>query len=107
MMYCGVLWGLFNDTGWAMTLDHEHHIFPFWLSVIHAQKHAEQYWPQYSPRPIQSHDFQSTLLPTLTRLNVIPTLFTHGEGKFKFNSPMMKYFFFNAPIKHTHLVCKT
>ena len=28
MMYCGVLWGLYHQQGWAMMSDHEDFIFP-------------------------------------------------------------------------------
>jgi hypothetical protein len=31
MMYCGILWGLYNaeQQGWAMTSDHDDYVFPF------------------------------------------------------------------------------
>ncbi|MFC6052064.1 hypothetical protein A6M14_05495 [Acinetobacter sp. Ac_877] len=96
MMYCGVLWGLYRQ-GWAMTSDQEHHIFPFWLSCAQAEKHAQKHWPNYTPRKITPEDFQKSLLPTLVRLNVTPTLYNSNQQKFKFSSQMMKYFFFNKP----------
>ncbi len=98
MMYCGVLWGLYHE-GWAMTSDQEHHIFPFWLSCSQAQKYAQKKWPNYTARKITPEDFQKSLLPTLTRLNVKPTLYNSNHQKFKFSPQLMKYFFFNKPNK--------
>lgn len=98
MTYCGVLWGLYHE-GWAMTSDQEHHIFPFWLSCSQAQIHSQKNWPNYIPRRIPPEDFQKSLLPTLARLNVTPTLYDSNHQKFKFSSQLMKYFFFNNPDK--------
>ena len=97
MMYCGVLWGLYHQQGWAMMSDHEDFIFPFWLNNVQAHKYAKLHWPNYTPRKITPEDFQKSLLPTLVRLNVTPTLYNSNQQKFKFSSQMMKYFFFNKP----------
>ena len=40
MMYCGVLWGLF-DEGWAIKSDQEDFIFPFWLNGVQAHRYAK------------------------------------------------------------------
>lgn len=97
MRFSGVLWGLYhNDNhGWAMTTDQDHHIFPFWLNSSQAQKHANKHWPNYTPKSISPSDFQESLLPTLMRLNVTPTLYRDSEHTFKLSSHLMKYFFFN------------
>lgn len=71
MMYCGVLWGLF-DEGWAIKSDQEDFIFPFWLNGVQAHRYAKTHWPNYKPRKITPKDFHESLLPTLTRLKVTP-----------------------------------
>lgn len=96
MMYCGVLWGLYHQ-GWAMSSDHDDYIFPFWLNAVQAHKYAAKHWPQYSPRKISAQDFETSLLPTLTRLNVIPTLYGSSSQKIKLTTSQMKHFFFNEP----------
>lgn len=95
LMYTGSLWGLYSD-GWAMTSDQHDHIFPFWLTSFQAKKHAKKYWPHYSPRKITPENFQQALLPTLNRLNAVPTLY-HMTQKFKLNCHQMAYLFFNSP----------
>lgn len=95
MMYCGVLWGLYYNNGWAILSNQDDHIFPFWLSPALAKKHAERFWPNYTPRKITSNDFQESLLPTLNRLNIVPALYSSKSHKFKFSSQLMQYFFFN------------
>ena len=100
MMYCGVLWGLFHQ-GWAISSDHDDYIFPFWLNAVQAHKYAAKHWPQYSPRKISAQDFETFLLPTLTRLNVTPTLFGSSSQKIKLTTSQMKHFFFNEPALNT------
>ena len=97
LIYCGFLWGLYHDNhhGWAMTSEQDTKMFPFWLSSVQANKHAQEYWPHYTPRKITPEDFQQSLLPTLVRLNVTPTLYSVSQQKFKLSSQLMKYFFFN------------
>lgn len=97
MMYCGVLWGLYNPQrqGWAIKQDHKEYIFPFWLSSLHAYQYAERHWPHYTPKKITASDFQNSLLPTLARLQVAPTLFSQKSKRFKLSSEHMRLFFFN------------
>ena len=99
MMYCGVLWGLYHQQGWAMMSDHEDFIFPFWLNGLQAQKYAEHHWPNYMPRKITSADFQDLLLPTLTRLNVTPALCNSSSQKFKLTTQQMRHFFFAESLQ--------
>ena len=73
------------------------YIFPFWLNAVQAHKYAAKHWPQYSPRKISAQDFETSLLPTLTRLNVIPTLYGSSSQKIKLTTSQMKHFFFNEP----------
>ena len=94
-MYTGSLWGLYYN-GWAMTSDQDDHIFPFWLTNLQAKKYAKKYWPNYSPRKITPESFQEALLPTLNRLNALPTLYHTGQ-KFKLNCHQMAYLFFHQP----------
>ena len=93
MMYCGSLWGLYYQ-GWAIRLDQDDYIFPFWMNYIQARYYAKQHWPNYIPRKITPADFEKSLLPTLTRLNVIPTLFHCNHNKLKFSTEYMQHFFF-------------
>ncbi len=97
MMYCGVLWGLYNpeQQGWAIKTDQSDYIFPFWLSSLQAIQYAKIHWPSYVPRKITPQDFEDSLLPTLTRFKVIPTLFNHKSSKFKLSTAQMRHFFFN------------
>lgn len=97
LMYSGTLWGLYHN-GWAMTSDQDDHIFPFWLTSFQAKKYAKKYWPNYSPRKITPENFQQALLPTLTRLNALPTLY-HMTHRFKLTCHQMTYFFFNQHSK--------
>ena len=99
MMYCGVLWGLYHQQGWAMMSDHVDFIFPFWLNGLQAQKYAEHHWPNYMPRKITSADFQDLLLPTLTRLNVTPALCNSSSQKFKLTTQQMRHFFFAESLQ--------
>lgn len=101
MMYCGVLWGLYNPThkGWAIKSDQEEYIFPFWLSALQASKYAKSHWPHYSAHKITPKDFEESLLPTLTRLHVTPTLFNHKGRRFKLSTAQMRHFFFNDESK--------
>ena len=80
MTYCGVLWGLYHQQGWAMMSDHEDFIFPFWLNSAQAHNYAQLHWPDYTPRKITPQDFQESLLPTLTRLK---------------NTEQIRHFFFS------------
>jgi Protein of unknown function (DUF2750). len=95
MMYCGVLWGLYHQQGWAMTSDQDHIIFPFWLNGIQAHKYAKKHWPNYTPRRITPEDFEASLLPTLTRLKVIPALHSSSHIRLKLTTSQMRLFFFN------------
>ncbi len=99
MMYCGVLWGLYQD-GWAMTRDQDDAIFPFWLSPVQAEKYAKQHWPNYTVRKIHADDFNHALLPTLERLEVIPALYTSKNQTLKLTPLQMTHFFFSAPRLH-------
>lgn len=99
MMYCGVLWGLF-DNGWAMMRDQEDTLFPLWLCASHAEKYAQQHWPSYTPRKITCNDFESSLLPTLSRFNVTPALLNGSGHKFKLTVGQMRYFFFSGQGLH-------
>jgi len=94
MMYCGVVWGLYND-GWAIKSDQEDYVFPFWLNGVQAHRYAQVHWPNYTPRRITPKDFQKSLLPTLTRLNVTPALFNSSNRKFKLSANQMCHFFFS------------
>lgn len=96
MMYCGVLWGLF-DEGWAIKSDQEDFIFPFWLNGVQAHRYAKTHWPNYKPRKITPKDFHESLLPTLTRLKVTPALFNSSHRKLKLSTQQMHHFFFNHP----------
>ena len=99
MMYCGVLWGLYHKEGWAIMSDHEDFIFPFWLSNAQAHKYAQQHWSNYTPKKITPQDFQNFLLPTLTRLRVIPALCNASNQKFKLTTQQMRHFFFSEPLQ--------
>lgn len=99
MMYCGVLWGLYHQQGWAMMSDDEDFIFPFWLNSTQAHKYAQLHWPNYTPRKITPQDFQQGLLPTLTRLNVTPALCNASSQKFKLTTHQMHHFFFSESFK--------
>jgi len=92
MMYCGVLWGLYHD-GWAMTKDGEDFIFPFWLNGLQAHKYAKKHWPNYTPKKITPEDFETSLLPTLTRLKVTPAAYSANK-KIKLSTQQMRHFFF-------------
>ncbi|MGE8541024.1 DUF2750 domain-containing protein [Acinetobacter sp. ANC 3813] len=95
MMYCGVLWGLYHE-GWAMTRDGEDSIFPFWLNGLQAHKYAQKHWPHYQPKKITPADFENSLLPTLTRLNVTPALCnSSNHKKLKLSTQLMRHFFFS------------
>ncbi|MEC8056080.1 MAG: DUF2750 domain-containing protein, partial [Pseudomonadota bacterium] len=48
---------------------------------------------------ITPQDFQESLLPTLTRLNVTPALFNSNQRKFKLSTQQMRHFFF-APASN-------
>ena len=95
MMYCGVLWGLYNE-GWAMTKDAEDCIFPFWLNGLHAHQYAKKHWPNYTPKRITPKDFENSLLPTLTRLKVTPALCNASNKKLKLTTQQMRHFFFST-----------
>ncbi len=97
LMYCGVLWGLYNQGGWAIRADQESYIFPFWLNPVQAFRYAQIHWPHYTPKKITPKDFEESLLPTLTRLNVTPALFSSASQKFKLSTQQMKHFFFTQP----------
>jgi hypothetical protein len=99
MMYCGVLWGLYHQQGWAMMSDHEDHLFPFWLNSVQAHKYAQLHWPDYTPRKITPQDFQESLLPTLTRLKVTPTLCNSSSRKFKLTTQQMRHLFFSESLQ--------
>lgn len=96
MMYCGVLWGLYHD-GWAMTKDEDDFVFPFWLNGLQAHKYAKKHWPSYTPKRITPKDFETALLPTLTRLKVTPALCNSSNQKLKLTTLQMRHFFFSAP----------
>ncbi|MPW43108.1 DUF2750 domain-containing protein [Acinetobacter guerrae] len=96
MMYCGTLWGLYHQ-GWAIKSDQDDFIFPFWLNGVQAHRYAKKHWPNYVPKKITPKDFQESLLPTLTRLNVTPALFNSNHRKFKLSTQQMRHFFF-APV---------
>ncbi|MCU4414914.1 DUF2750 domain-containing protein [Acinetobacter sp. WU_MDCI_Axc73] len=93
MMYCGTLWGLYHQ-GWAIKSDQDDFVFPFWLNGVQAHRYAKKHWPNYVPRKITPQDFQNSLLPTLTRLNVTPALFNSNQRKFKLSTQQMRHFFF-------------
>lgn len=96
MMYCGVLWGLYNPEhqGWAIRSINQEYIFPFWLNSVQALHYAKIHWPHYQPRKITSDDFKNSLLPTLTRLKVTPALCNHRDRHFKLTIPHMQMLFF-------------
>lgn len=96
MMYCGVLWGLYHPEhkGWAIKSEHDEYIFPFWLSSLQALQYAKVHWPHYVPRKITPEDFEASLLPTLMRLQVSPTLFNQKSLRFKLSTEHMRLFFF-------------
>lgn len=97
MMYCGVLWGLYHPEhqGWAIKADQNDYIFPFWLSSLQALQYAKVHWPHYVPRKITPKDFEESLMPTLTRLQVSPTLFNQKARRFKLSTAQMRHFFFS------------
>ncbi len=92
-MYCGVLWGLYQQ-GWAIKSDHEGFTFPFWLNGVQAHRYAKIHWPSYTPRKITPQDFQQSLLPTLSRLHVTPALFNSTGQKLRLSTQQMRHFFF-------------
>ncbi|MDQ8935985.1 DUF2750 domain-containing protein [Acinetobacter rudis] len=95
MMYCGVLWGLYHD-GWAIkTETNNDKVFPFWLNATQAFHYAKNNWPNYQPRKITPHDFQKSLLPTLNRFKVKPTLYGSKTAMFRLSPSQMQHFFFN------------
>lgn len=98
LMYCGVLWGLYHE-GWAMKSNAGEVYFPFWLNPIQAHQYAKIHWPQYTPRKITSKDFKESLLPTLTRLNIMPALFNSSSRKFKLSTLQMEHFFFRNTLQ--------
>ena len=95
MMYCGVLWGLYNE-GWAMTIDADDCIFPFLINGLQAHKYAKKHWPNYIPKRITPKDFENSLLPTLTRLKVTPALCNASNKKLKLTTQQMRHFFFST-----------
>lgn len=99
MMYCGVLWGLYHPEhqGWAIKAEKNDYIFPFWLSSLQAIHYAKIHWPHYVPKKISPQEFEESLLPTLTRLHVSPTLFNHKSRRFKLSTAQMRHFFFHHP----------
>lgn len=100
MMYCGVLWGLYHD-GWAMSKDGDEFIFPFWLNGLQAHKYAKKHWPNYQPKKITPADFENSLMPTLTRLNVTPALYNStSQKKLKLSTQLMRHFFFSEQTAH-------
>ena len=101
MMYCGVLWGLYNPQvqGWAIKQDQKEYIFPFWLSSLHAYQYAKKHWPHYVPKKITPADFEDSLLPTLTRFKVSPTLFSQKSKRFKLTTEHMRFFFFDHSVQ--------
>lgn len=105
MMYCGVLWGLYNPEvkGWAIKQDQKDFIFPFWLSSLHAYQYAQIHWPHYIPKKITSKDFEQSLLPTLSRFKVAPTLFNQHKKHFKLSTDQMRLFFFH-PEQRTSFI---
>ena len=100
MMYCGALWGLYHPEhqGWAIKSDHSEHIFPFWMNSFQAIQYAKVHWPQYVPKKITPQDFELSLLPTLTRLQVSPALFNQKKRRFKLSTPQMKHLFFGHSL---------
>ncbi len=96
LMYCGVLWGLYHE-GWAIKSDQNENIFPFWFNSVQAHRYAKIHWPNYQPRKITPQDFEKSLLPTLTRFNVVPALFNSSTQKFKLSTLQMRHFFFTQP----------
>lgn len=96
MMYCGVLWGLYHE-GWAIKTDPNSNekVFPFWLNPTQAYRYAQNNWPNYHPRKISLQDFENSLLPTLNRFYVKPTLYGSSAVMFKLSSSQMKHFFFS------------
>ena len=103
MMYCGVLWGLYHHQGWAITLDAEDYIFPFWLNSVQACRYAKVHWPNYTPKKITPQEFENALLPTLTRLKVMPALFNASQRTFKLSTLQMRHFFFRHPKQQPFL----
>lgn len=103
MMSCGVVWGLYHPKhkGWAIRSVEGEHIFPFWLSSIHALHYAKVHWPSYEPRQISSQDFIESLLPTLSRFEVSPALYNHQHKHFKLSLEQMRLLFFQAPMHLT------
>lgn len=99
MMYCGVLWGLYQQ-GWAMMREQDEYIFPFWLSHSHATQYAQQHWPNYVPKKITPENFESALMPTLTRLNVKPAILYGNRKPLKLTIGQMRHFFFSAQRLH-------
>ena len=41
-----------------MMRDQEDCIFPFWLNPLDAKNYAQQHWPDYIPRKINSEDLK-------------------------------------------------
>ncbi|EEY90605.1 MAG: hypothetical protein ACD_6C00572G0003 [uncultured bacterium] len=99
LMNCGELWGAYHQ-GWAMMRDQEDCIFPFWLNPLDAKNYAQQHWPDYIPRKINSEDFENALLPTLSRLNVTPALFNTNGTKLKLTAAQMRHLFFSQQRLH-------
>lgn len=101
MMYCGVLWGLYHPEhqGWAIKSEHSENIFPFWMNAFQAIQYAKVHWPNYVPKKITPHDFEISLLPTLTRLQVSPALFNQKNRRFKLSTAQMKHLFFSYKIE--------
>lgn len=98
LMYCGVLWGLYQQ-GWAIKSDQNEVFFPFWLNSVQASEYAKVHWPHYTPRQITPKDFEESLLPTLKRLNIKPALFNSSSRKFKLSTSQMHHFFFHNHIQ--------
>lgn len=101
MMYCGVLWGLYHPKhqGWAIKSEDSEHIFPFWMNSLQAVQYAKVHWPNYVPKKITSQDFELSLLPTLTRLQVSPALFNQNKRRCKLSTAQMKHLFFGYKIE--------
>ena len=96
IMYCGVLWGLY-DQGWAIKSEESDFIFPFWLNSTQALRYAKQHWPNYQPKRITPDDFAKSLLPTLSKFKVTPALYTSTQLKFKLSARQMHLFFQPSP----------
>jgi len=68
-----------------------------WLNGLQAHKYAKKHWPSYTPKRITPKDFETALLPTLTRLKVTPALCNSSNQKLKLTTLQMRHFFFSAP----------